>query len=95
MASLCQIISLREGATFSNIKIQTMGKELFGDFGRSQSTACQAALKGCQWQSLGEPLNYFKLLFSPIGLWSLQDGRRLIIEHSNLRLNTPLSTEPF
>lgn len=48
-----------------------MGKELFGDFGRRQSTACQAALKGCQWQSLGEPLNYFKLLCSPVGLWSL------------------------
>ena len=70
--------------------MKTMNKSLFADFGRSQSTACQAALKGYQWQSMGEPLSYFKLFFSLTGLWSLQDDRWLIIEHSHLLLNIHL-----
>lgn len=61
-----------EGATFLNIKIQMMGKELFADFGRSR-----APLKGWGWGGGVAAFNYFKFFSSPIGLWSLQDGRCL------------------
>lgn len=59
-------------------------------------------VSGRAWGSRSTILNYCVPLlafghffFFFFCLWSLQDGRWLIIDYSNLQLSIPLSTEPF
>lgn len=54
-----------------------MGKELFADFGRSQSTFERMSVVEHGGGVGGAAFNYFKFFSSPVGLWSLQDGRCL------------------